>query len=81
MARVLEAFQALDRLVEVDRGAEDHVGLAAGVGRHVGGAVRAEVVGRLVDVVADVVDHAGEPIDVFPVERGDEGLVDQPDDL
>ena len=43
--------------------------------------VEAEQVGRVLDVIDDVVDHLREPVDVLPVERGDVLRVEQDDDL
>ncbi len=49
--------------------------------RHVAHLVRVDVVGRLVDVVADVVDHRREPVHVVAVERRHERPVEQVDHL
>ena len=50
-------------------------------GRDVAHLVGVDVVGGLVDVVADVVDRRGEPVHVVAVERRDERAVEQVDHL
>ena len=49
--------------------------------RHVGHLVGVDVVGGLVDVVADVVEHRREPVHVVAVERRHERAVEQADHL
>ena len=77
--RVFEAFEQLDRLVQPGRGAVDHLRLQPGLLGHVPDLVGVDVVGGLVDVVADVVDHARESIHVVAVEGRDERLVEEID--
>ena len=79
--RVLEPLEPLDRLVQPRRRAMDHLGLLARLLRHVPNLVRVDVVGRLVDVVADVVDHRREPVHVVPVEGRHERPVEEVDHL
>ena len=43
--------------------------------------VEAQVVGRLLREVDDVVERGGQRVDVLAVDRGDEGLVEPPDDV
>ena len=78
---VAEALEQLDRLVQSRRRAVDHFRLLARPRRDVGHLVRVDVVGGLVDVVADVVDHGREPVHVVAVEGRDERPVEQVDHL
>src|SRR5919202_1819406 len=80
-ARVLEAFEARDRLLELGRGPKDHVALRLGRRADLLDAVADNVPRRLVDVVADVVQGPGQPVHVVAVERRDEGAVQQAHDL
>ena len=79
--RVLEPLELADSLVQLHRGALDHRRLlprAVADSRH---AVAEDVPGGLVDVVADVVERAREPVHVVAVERRDERPVEEVDDL
>src|SRR5919202_1732107 len=80
-ARVLEAFEARDGLLELGRGPQDHVALRLGRRADLLDAVADNVPRRLVDVVADVVQGPGQPVHVVAVERRDEGAVQQAHDL
>ena len=81
MRRVLEALEPLDRLVQPRRGAVDHLGLLVRLQRDLAHLVGVDVVGGLVDVVADVVDHRREPVHIVAVERRHERAVQQVDHL
>src|SRR5215217_1641546 len=81
LGRVAEAVEPPNGLVERGRGPQDHVRLVARLLRHALDAPRAEVVGSLVDVIADVVDRAREPVHVVAVEGGDERAVQQVHDI
>src|ERR671931_2454973 len=80
-ARVLEAVETRDRLLELGRGPKDHVPLRLRRRAVLLEAVADDVPRRLVDVVADVVERAGEPVHVVAVERRDEGAVEETHDL
>src|SRR3954454_11093131 len=67
---VLEPLQLLDRLRELAGAPVDDVGLLARLFADVANAVADDLLGRVVDVVADVVEDAGEPVHVVAVERG-----------
>ena len=79
--RVLEALEPGDRLRELLRGAVDDARLLARLPAHLAHAVADDLLGRVVDVVADVVEHACEPVHVVAVERRHEGAVDQVDQV
>src|SRR5258705_328514 len=66
--RVLESLEQLDGLVQPRGGAVDHIRLPRRRRRDLLNLVEADVVGGLVDVVADVVDHRREPVHVVTVE-------------
>ncbi len=80
-SRVLEALQQRDRVGELAGGAPDDLRLLARLQADLAHAVRDDPPGRLVDVVADVVERAGEAVHVVPVERRDEGAVEEIDEL
>ena len=79
--RVLEAFELENGLAQLRRRALDHRGLLVRVLADLRHAVAEDVPGRLVDVVADVVERAREPVHVVAVERRHERAVEQVDDL
>jgi hypothetical protein len=81
LARVPEALEPVDRLVELGRGAEDHLSLGARLLGHALDAVDRQVVRGLVDVVADIVERSGEAVHVIAVERGHKRAVEQVHDL
>src|SRR5207244_3295305 len=70
-----------DRLGELRSRAVDHVGLKARRLAHLVHAVADDLLRGIVDVVADVVEHASEPVHVVAVERRHERPVDQIDEL
>src|SRR5437588_3630793 len=80
-ARVLEAVEARDRLLELGRGPQDHASLRLRRRPDLPDAVADDVPRRLVDVVADVVERAGQPVHVVAVERRHEGAVQEVHDL
>ena len=59
----------------------DDMGLLGRLAADLTDAVARDLLGGVVDVVADVVEHAGEPVHVVAVERRHEGAVEQVDDL
>ena len=79
--RVLEAVEPAHGLVELDRRAQDDLGLLTRMAGNLLDAVRVEVVGGVVDEVADVVERHGQPVDVVAVEGRHERPVEQADDL
>src|SRR5206468_6249039 len=78
---VPEPVDALHRLAQLLRGAEDHLCLLLGAWPDLRDAVARNVPRGLVDVVADVVEGGGEFVHVIPVERSHEGPVEQIDEL
>ena len=78
---VVEPVEALDGLVELDCGPQDDVCLVARVVRNRLHSVGVEMVGGVINEVADVVDRRGQPVDVVAVERRDERPVEEADDL
>ena len=78
---VVEAVEALDSLVELDRGPQNDVCLVARVMRNRLHSVGVEMVGGVVNEVTDVVERHGQAVDVVAVERGDERPVEQAYDL
>ena len=66
--RVLEALELANRFAQLRRGALDHLGLLVRVLANLGHAVAEDVPRGLVDVVADVVERAREPVHVVAVE-------------
>src|SRR5919198_1231437 len=80
-ARVLETLEPRDGLLQLGRGPQDHVPLGLGRRADLLDAVADDVPRGLVDVVADVVQGPGQPVHVVAVERGDEGAVQQADDV
>ncbi len=78
---VLEALEPLHRLVQARRGAVDHLGLLVRLERDLAHLVGVDVVGSLVDVVADVVEHRRELVHVVAIERRHERAVQQVDHL
>ena len=79
--RVLEALELADGLLQLRRRALDHGRLLPRVRPDLRDAVAEDVPGRLVDVVADVVERAREAVHVVAVERRHERAVQQVDDL
>jgi hypothetical protein len=79
--RILEAVEPVDRLGQLLRGPVDDVRLLTRLAPHLLHAVADDLLGRVVDVVADVVQHASEPEHVVAVERRHEGPVDQVDQV
>src|SRR5581483_1992980 len=79
--RVLEAVEPPHRGVQLDRAAVDDVGLRLRLVRDHLHAVELDVVCRLFDVVADVVEHPREPVEILAVERRHERAVEQGDQL
>src|SRR5205809_1031362 len=71
-ARVLEALEPVDRLVQLLGAAQDHLSLFFCKRSDLIHAVADDVPRGLVDVVADVVDCTREVVDVIAVERRDE---------
>src|SRR5437773_4862234 len=79
--RVAEALEPLDRLLELRRRPRDHLALRPRSRPDLGDPVADDVARGLVDVVADVVERASEPVHVVTVERRHERPVQQVDDL
>src|SRR4051812_11122631 len=80
-ARVLEPVQLPDGVIQLLRRAQDDVRLLERGRADAADAVADDVARRLVDVVADIVQRTGEPVDVVAVERRHEGPVEQVDDV
>src|SRR5256714_5248073 len=80
-ARVLEAVEARDRLLALGRGPKDHVSLRPGRRPDLLDPVADDVPRRLVDVVADVVERAGQAVHVVAVEGRHECAVQEVHDL
>ena len=81
LARVLEAVEWHDGFSELDRRASDHDRLGLRLFRDRGHTVEADVVSRLVDVVAHVVESTGKAVNVVAVERRDKRSVEEVDDV
>ena len=79
-ARVLEALELHDRLTSLSAARWITCACSAPAGG-LADPVARDLPGRLVDVVADVVERAREPVHVVAVERRDERAVKQVDDL
>src|SRR5581483_10559184 len=79
--RVLEAFEQRDSVGELPCRAPNQERLLACLQADLADAVVDDLPSRLVDMVADVVEGAGEPIHVVAVERRHEGPVEQVDEL
>src|SRR3954471_13842611 len=79
LARVAEALEQTNGIVETGGGAVDHLGLLSSAQRNLSHLVRVDVVRRLVDVVANVVDRRRKPVHVVAVERRDERAVQKVD--
>src|ERR1700730_2112057 len=79
--RILEALEPADRLGELLGRTVDYVRLLPGLAAHLLHAVPDDLLRRVVHVVADGVEDAGEPEHVVAVERRHEGAVDQIDQV
>src|SRR5215218_1268622 len=78
---VPEAAQARHRLGDLARARVQDLGQGLGLLHRRLDLVEAEVVGDLLRVVHDVVERRRQLVDVLPVDRGDEGLVEALDDV
>src|SRR3954452_11637367 len=81
VARILEPFEPVDRLVELRGGSPDHPGLLLRLRGHALHPLHAEIVPRFFDVVTDVAERAGQPVHVVAVEGRGEGAVEEVHDL
>src|SRR5881398_2717645 len=79
--RVAKALEPLDRVLELRRRARDQLALRSCSRPDLRDPVADYVARRLVDVVADVVERAGQPVHVVAVERRHERPVQQVDHL
>src|SRR5437588_3788486 len=78
---VLEGAQARYRIADRAGGLKQHVREALRLLHRGLDLVEAQVVGRLLGVVDDVVERGRERVDVLTVDRRDEGLIEAPDDV
>ena len=77
----LEGAHARHRLRDLPARLQQDVGETLGLEHRRLDVVEPEVVGDLLRVVHDVVQRRGQLVDVLPVDRGDEGLVEVLDDV
>jgi hypothetical protein len=80
-AGVLEALQHDDRFAKLARGTVDHARLLGRLAPDLTHAVAGDLLGGVVDEVADVVERRREPVHVVAVERRHERAVEQVEDL